>query len=171
MGLSSNMPIGISIADKVGTLPEEEGTKFVNSQVVLTGSTTTVPITVRGVGSSSETFNAIVRKRAVDQYLNYIRVDGKEVDLIYDAEQQMLVGTAIVFNPQRSATVEISSTISTALIDVIRSKYAKYDSNIPPVMLTEPNGTPVWVTGDGKSGIGDLQIPVLSLNDADEANT
>ena len=87
MGLSSNMPIGISIADKVGTLPEEEGTKFVNSQVVLTGSTTTVPITVRGVGSSSETFNAIVRKRAVDQYLNYIRVDGKEVDLIYDAEQ------------------------------------------------------------------------------------
>lgn len=141
--------------------PEQGINKTVNPKVPLTGAETVVPITVDVDGSDTLTFYAVVRKAALDQYLDYIKVEQKSLTLSRDPDEpEHLVARTTVYNSTRRAWVDIGATDPTANIQLIRPEgYLEYDEDGNNI------GT---ATEEKKWGAsGQLLTQVKSLNDGD----
>ena len=141
--------------------PDQGINKTINPKVPLTGAQTIVPIVVDIDGSDTLTFYAVVRKAALDQYLDYIKVDEKSLTLDRDPDDpDHLVARTIVYSNDRRARVDIGASDPTANIQMLRpAGYNKYDSdgNIIGTETEEQS----WMAS------GQLLTLVDNLNDGD----
>ena len=140
--------------------PDGSIRKTVNPKVALSGAETVVPIRVN-VGSSTQTFQAVILKTSLDQNLDYIKVEDQSLDLNRNAEGEM-VARATVYNTDRRAKIEIGAAKTTSRIEL-----AHYDFFI----YNKVDGE--WVKGDLQDvwnfdpQYGVLTVNAGSLNDGD----
>ncbi|MCM1296220.1 MAG: cadherin-like beta sandwich domain-containing protein, partial [Muribaculaceae bacterium] len=160
--------------------PKTEQLFTTNPAVNLFGAETRVPIIVT-LNGEEKTFYAIVRKNALDQWLDFIRVDGKDLSLNRNPQTSMLEASTVVYNTTRSALVQIQSSETTAGIDMTRDRYKVYIRNEKGELVWEnatQNDDGEWVNGvynpaqpggmlQSVNATGLLSWSVSSLNDGD----
>ena len=108
--------------------PKTEALYTTNPTVNLFGAETRVPVTIM-LSGEEKTVYAVVRKNALDQWLDFIRVDNKELALNRNPQTSMLEASTVVYNTTRSALVQIQSSETTAGIDMKRDRYKIYVRN------------------------------------------
>ena len=138
--------------------------KTTNGHVPLSGAETVVPIKV-DVGSDTATYYAVVRKDALDQYLDYIKVEGERLSLNRDAATNELVARTTVYNTTRTALIEIGANDPNALIELKRKEFYVYTwDSVNEVWVKDNNLTLGWDYG---SDYGYMAVTAKSLNDGD----
>ncbi|MCM1297146.1 MAG: hypothetical protein NC311_16520, partial [Muribaculaceae bacterium] len=107
-----------------------------NPAVNIFGAETRVPITVT-LGGEEQVFYAVIRKNALDQWLDFIRVDDKDLELnrtsfrrpnapVGSAATSILTASTVVYNSTRSAVIQIQSSETTSHINMARERYKVY---------------------------------------------
>ena len=109
--------------------PAEVDLYATNPTVNLFGAETRVPIEVE-LSGEKKTFYAVVRKNSLDQWLDFIRVDGKDLalnrHLSTDRFNGMMEASTVVYNTNRSAVIQIQASESTSNINMSRERYILY---------------------------------------------
>ena len=137
-----------------------------NRNVMLTGADTRVPIQVDFNGTT-KTFYAMVRKNALDERLDYIRVDGKDLTLNLEADdngEMILTGHATVYNESRYAKIEVKASASTSALQLSRVNYLKYEMQNGQLTPTQ------MVSFNPVNDRGYLALDADSINDGTEHN-
>ena len=137
-----------------------------NSMTAISGAETRVPIVAEMDGGAMKTFYAVIRKNSLDQWLDFIRVDGRDLSLNRNPETNELEAMATVYNTTRDAILEIQTAESGSVIDLERAEYTVYvpDGSGNMVELIK-DGKPVRRTDTVGKVTHLLYLPVESLND------
>ena len=111
----------------------------------------------------------MLRKNALDQWLDFIQVDGRYLELNRNPVTNKMEAVATVYNTDRSAQVRIQSAENTAMIDLYREDYMLYKFNPETSqweLQKEEDGSVTWVRNeDPVSGRHLIEPMVHSLND------